>query len=509
MTHEDHNKMYENERVKVSRDQQERELAEFFASVRMPGFTATMAGKEEPSLRVGVSDAARRLAEMDRVPGQPGQRLSLWTQVKRFAGATSMVLASPRWRKPTLAAAAVLIFCGLVWAGTEIYGEYAQRLQEIANLRREYDRAWSALRFEEVIQPVVRVLPAASGGKPDRIRVELSPRIEGGLVRDVSISWGDAGDVWETVYEAQGTAKGFQAVHKYALPPAGQTRQWTLRILYAVPDVVASARRLSPDQLTSVCGVEATADGVRLLAETDIKGPAPELATSGDHKVVWLSPLSGSEAGWKVKVTLQSPTATELVTLLVRPASGNTYYVQGGARRLPGGTLESFEVQLGEPDSAIGTDFDVLAVCSNAFVPDRWSLDLSQVPHSAVVGPITLRKVAGTIHLVQGKETARDFIGVEGEIWTSHGGALLMKEGDRDRVLKAFPASNGGTRFAESLTLNQANCRAIRLLVYQEGESALQIGQSLSSLPTESWLYRCSNTADDVQRKPLEQGEGK
>ncbi len=465
--------MNTNESDNISADRQEKEMAEFFATIPIPG---------------------------------PAGRLH-----------AAAPLAAPRWRKPALAAAAVLVFGGLAWAGTELHGRYVRDLQEIARLRQEatksqaqHDQAWSALQFEEIVKPVIRVLPAESGGKPNRVRVELSPRIEEGLVRDVSISWGDAGAVWKPLYEAQGTAKGFQAVHEYPLPPAGQTRQWTLRVLYAVPDAVASARRLTPDLLTSTCRIEATADGIRLLAGAGIKGTAPELAAPGNHELTWLSPLSGSEVGWKIKVTLQSPSETEFVTLLVRPVSGNTFYVQSGARRLPAGTPESFDVQLGDgPESAVGADFDILAVCGNSFVPDRWSLDLSQVPHSAVISHITVRKAAGAIRLVQRTTSSPNGIGVEGEIGTSRGGALLMKEEGQYIVLKIFPASREGNRFAESLALKESDRQALYLLVHREGESAPQTSQIFSALPAESWLYRCGNTPDDVQRKPLEQGEGR
>lgn len=451
---------------------------------------------------------AQRLAEdMDTGPQVPQQHLCLRRWMK----------SAPRWLKPAVAATAVLVLGGLALAGVALRDKYVRDLQEITRLRQEatksqaqYDQAWSALRFEELVKPVVRVLPAESGGQPDRIRLELSPRVEEGLIREVSVSWGDAGDVWDLVYDALGAAKGFQVVHQYTLPPAGQTRQWTLRVLYTVPDAVASARRLGPDQLTSICRVEATVDGIRLLAETGLKGPAPELGAPGDHQVAWLSPLSGSEVGWKVKVTLLSPAATELVTLLVRPVSGNTFYVQPGARRLPAGTPESFDIQLGSgSESAIGADFDILAVCGGNFAPDRWVLDLSQVPHSAVISRVTLRKAAGTIHRVQGKVTAPTDIGIDGEIWTTHGGALLMKEGDQYRVLKTFSPAADGNRFAESTLLLRGDHQAVYLLVYRDGEPVLQAGQTVSSLPTESWLYGCSNTQDEVQRKPLEQGAEK
>lgn len=406
-----------------------------------------------------------------------------------------------KWRTRAAVAAAILLSCGLLGAA-ELGRRHVQTLealvrsrQETARIQAQTDELWSTFHFDEIVKPVVRVLPTESGGKPNRVRVELSPRIEEGLVRDVSISWGDSEDAWEPVYEALGTAKGFQAVHEYPLPPAGQTHQWTLRVLYAASDAAASARRLTPDQLTSACRIEATADGISLLAGPINKWAAPELAAPGNHELTWRSPLSGSEVGWKVKVTLQSPTATELVTLLIRPVSGNTFYVQPGARRLLAGTPEIFEVQLGSgPESAIGADFDILAVCGNGFAPDRWSLDLNQVPHSAVIGHITVRKAAGTIHLARSTATSPNGIGVEGEIWTSHGGALLMKEEGHYKVLKTLAASNDGNRFTEFLALKEADRQALYLLVHREGELAPQTGQTLPTLPAESWLYGCSNT---------------
>lgn len=424
-----------------------------------------------------------------------------------------------RWSRWALAACLVLA-CGLVWAGNEIHSRYVQNLrdlQEITRLRQEaaksqaqYDQAWSALRFEDVVKPVIRILPAESGGKPNRVRVELSPRIEEGLVRDVSVGWGDAEAAWEPIYEAHGTARGFQAVHEYQLPPAGQTRQWTLRVLYAVPDAVAAARRLTPDQLTSACQVEATADGLRLLVGTDVKGPAPELAAPGGFKVAWLTPTSGAEVGWKVRVTVQSPSATELLTLLVRPVSGNTFYVQSGARRLPAGTPESFDVQLGGgPESAIGADFDIVAVCDSSFLPSRWSLDVSQVPHSAIAARITVRKTAGTIRVAEAEKKSPDAVDVEGAIWTTHGGALLTKEDGHYRVLKAFPPAIDGNRFSESLPVKEAGLRDVYLLVHREGDPALEVGQTLADLPPESRLYKCGIRSNDAQTKPLEEGDGR
>ena len=140
--------------------------------------------------------------------------------------------ATMRKRFQWAAAASLVLASGLAWAGIEAHSRYIQNLrdlQEIARLRQEavksqeqYDQAWSALRFEEIVKPVVRVLPAEPGGKPNRVRVELSPRIEEGLVRDVSVCWGDPDDAWEPVYEAEGTLRQFQTVHEYPLPPAGR-----------------------------------------------------------------------------------------------------------------------------------------------------------------------------------------------------------------------------------------------------------------------------------------------
>ena len=109
--------------------------------------------------------------------------------------------------------------------------------------------------------------------------------------------------------------------------------------------------------------------------------------------------------------------------------------------------------------------------------------------------------------MVQAEKSSRDAIGVEGAIWTSHGGALLAREQGRYRVLKTFPPSIDGNRFSESLPLAGGDHPAVCLLVHGEDESRPQPGQTLHALPTESRLYECSNASHDMQQKPLKQGD--
>jgi hypothetical protein len=412
----------------------------------------------------------------------------------------------PDWMK-VAAAAVLLIACVLGWGGVELYKVHLQKVkdlrdkaeraqqetetaqQEAETAQQKYDKAWAKLRFEELAKPIIRVLPAEAGGKPNHVRVELSPRIEEGLVRDVSVCWGDSGDIWEPIYEAEGTIQSLQAAHQYTLPAEGQTSTWVLQVYFMVPDEVAAARRLPPDQLTYRCSVEATTDGVRLLPGVDAKGPAPQIAVPERPEINWLNPRTGEQVGWKTSVSLKSPTATEKVTVLVR--SGVTFYVQSGARPLAADIAESFVVQLGAGrKQEVGTEFDILAVCSDTFLPPQSVLDMRDVPSSAVVGRVTVTKAAGAIRLGVGEITDEQPVSIEGEVWTPNGAALLVREEREFEVLEVIEPSPTGSSFTKEISVPASKRDAIYLLVYKSDGIALQLGQTISEIPSDSyWLY--------------------
>jgi hypothetical protein len=396
-------------------------------------------------------------------------------------------------------AAAILIFGVLIWprpnaiakAARNAFTQTAAILEEIITRRRTYEAAWANLRFEKVVKPTLRVLMSESGGRLNFVRVELSPRVEEGLVRDVSVCWGDAGNKWEPIYEAEGNVKNFQAIHKYTLPPAGQINEWFLQVLYTVTDAVAAARRLTPDQLTSTCKVEATSDGISLLPEIETKGLTPQVAAGAQPEITWLEPASGTQVSWKTTVMLSSTSATERVTILVRPHPGSTFYVQSGGHPLSANIIEPFDVQLGaNRQQGIGRDFDILAVCSNNFKPVLPMLDMSDVPHSLVVARITVTKVAGSISIVADDTLEQGQVRIKGWIWTPNGGALLLRK-DRDfEVLETLPSSSVGSRFKNVLSVKDTGRDVIYLLVYQEDSPPLQVGQKISRTVTDSyWLY--------------------
>ena len=142
--------------------------------------------------------------------------------------------------------------------------------------------------------------------------------------------------------------------------------------------------------------VEASAEGVRLLPVRDTGAVQPKLISDAQADVSWLYPTDDAEVGWRTMAELNSGVSTERLTLLVRPRSGSTFFVQPGARSLSAGRPESFAVELGGGrELQIGEEFDILAVCSNAFRPEDWALEADEIPHSRVVGSVTVRKAAG------------------------------------------------------------------------------------------------------------------
>ena len=61
---------------------------------------------------------------------------------------------------------------------------------------------------------------------------------------------------------------------------------------------------------------------------------------------------------------------------------------------------EQFQHQLGAAYREMGEQFDILAVCSDSFMPKQSFLDMGQIPHSSVVGRVTVTKAAGSVRLV-------------------------------------------------------------------------------------------------------------
>jgi hypothetical protein len=303
---------------------------------------------------------------------------------------------------------ATAVLLGIVaWLGVSTAKEkdtLAAVLAQLGKLRQEYDTLWSALQFEEAIKPTVHLVSGEAGGITNRLRVELSPRVEDGLVREVNVSWGDAGEGWETIYDADSSERGFQVSHDYTLPAPGQTNIWQVQVAFVVPDAVARARRLTPEQLATVCRVQATADGITLLQTTMGQRTSSPAARPEQREIKWVKPDPDAEVGWKTTVVLSAPSATERVTLLVRPVTGSTFYVQPGARPLLPGRPESFVIELGGGRTLqVGETFEIVAVCSDSFLPDKWSLDMSEVPQTQIVARSVVHK-AGTEARPQGSE---------------------------------------------------------------------------------------------------------
>lgn len=220
----------------------------------------------------------------------------------------------------------------------------------------------------------------------------------------------------------------------------------------------------------------------------------PPLGATPAHlptpNITWLNPTSGTEVGWKTIVTLSSPTKTETVTILVQPHASETFYVQPGARLLFAGRPESFEIQLaGGRQQQIGTKFDIIALCSNSFKPDQWSLDSSEVPHSAAVSRVTVSKAAGVIHLTR-QQPPNDTIQVKGEIWTPNGGALVVKQNQRYKVFEILEPSPVGSQFERVVQVPSSQHNMIYLLVRQEGAPTLSVDQEIYQVPEDLyWLY--------------------
>jgi hypothetical protein len=346
-------------------------------------------------------------------------------------------------------------------------------------------------QLDQVIKPTFRILPSGGGRKEQLLRVELSPLIAEGLVQEVSVSWGDEGDAREVVYSAEGDEKNFQAIHAYQLPPSGRTLSSTAQLFFVLPEDMMGIL-LSEDDLSPKVQIEATSEGI-YLRRTNGMPPSP----MPPPEISWLSPQGGSETGWKPEVVLKSQTATERVTLLVRPHTGSTFYVQPEARPLLPGEQASFQVQLaGGRSGQIGTEFDVYAICSDSFAPSQWSIEMQEVPYLAIAGHITVRKAAGVLRLEDnsgGAETVRAW----GEIWTPDGGALAVGDGVKLTIVQTLAPSPVGSEFELSIPRSEMARGDLFLVVWKHEAPQRRAGERIS--PTtdgDCWLYAPSRTEE-------------
>ena len=140
-------------------------------------------------------------------------------------------------------------------------------------------------RFDEIIGPVVRILPAEPGLNPDLVRVELSPRIEEGLVRDVSVRSGRwRGKVGAALWGRGRHSKFPSRSTGTILPEKGRTTSLNIDGRVSLSDADQAAHRFTPDELTATCRVEATSDGIHMVPW--VGRPGPEIicrATAADN----------------------------------------------------------------------------------------------------------------------------------------------------------------------------------------------------------------------------------
>ncbi len=321
-------------------------------------------------------------------------------------------------------------------------------------------------------------------------------------MREVFVNWDNAPDKWDLIYDRQKppSERTFSAAHAYSLPPVGESRSWLLQVRFEVPDSVAAAQRLTPDKVTFRCRIVATADGLQSTLEPGDQGPEPILRQVALPQITWISPVQGAQVGFKPKVILKSKTATEKITLLVRPHSGSTFFVQPGACPLVAGISQQFEVQLaGGRSHFVGMDFDILAVCDNNFQPRQWDLDASEVPHSSAAGRVTVRKSAGRIEVAANSQEERDTLRVKGEIWTSDGGALVVKEGGQFKVTHLLEPSLTGGPFETTLKVPASQRNVIYLIVFRDGQRPLAVGAMIPEVAIDScWLYGPAKKTDSV-----------
>ncbi len=119
-----------------------------------------------PTLPLQVAAASARMPVEE--PARPRQRIRRqWWPAN--------------WERPRFLAVAASLLVVVVGGGAA-GGKYLHdKLAEIARLGQQYDQAWAELHFEETVTPIIQVLPAAAPVKTNKVRVELSPRVDEGF----------------------------------------------------------------------------------------------------------------------------------------------------------------------------------------------------------------------------------------------------------------------------------------------------------------------------------------
>lgn len=415
----------------------------------------------------------------------------------------------PSWAKVAAVIAIAVLCAGAGYlVDRALVGEKlewaANKWAKAEQAQTEWEAAFAALEFEKVTKVTVQI-------QRNEVVVKLSPRIDEGLVRDVDVCWGDSGDQWERIYEKDGRRKRFRAAHTYALPPPDDTRTWTLRVMFKVPDDVERAADLKPNRLTAVWRLKASAGGIRATPVATGEGPITELAAAEHPEIKWLKPAPESETGWLTAVELLSETDTQRVTLLVQPEGGTAFYVQGGAGPLTANKPRVFEIGLGHAVSQdIRDTFEILVVHDDHFLPARPDLrsDEGEVPQSSIISRLTVRKAAGRIEVVPPEDPATEQIRAQGEIWTPYGGALLQRTADGYRVLKVISPSPTGGPFDVELRPEEGEPCEIYLLVRPEGAPEPEVNETLLRIDPDSyWLYEPAPISSDDSAQSSNTGD--
>jgi hypothetical protein len=378
--------------------------------------------------------------------------------------------------------------------------------------------------FHELIRPPIHVVSSPPSGKLSRVRIELPTKVSSKWVRGISVCWGDKGNEWIPVDTS--TLSGNPITHEYRLSEKPVEYRLSLACYFSGPWVVDCA---NPDCVISTCVVKASAEGVYLTTMPTDATPLPgalqphqralvqEQASSSalvreqasgsalvqeqasGSALVLVGPSTRAQVGWKQNVEVQVLRDTERVTLIVRPHSWPLLYVQGSGRQLRRGVTESFQVTFGDTrEQAVGEDFDVMAVIGDSFAPptdpDGWVLESTEVPFQQAVTLATYSKAAGNLSSVMGNDGTTS-PRLKGAIWTTAGGAILMKEGMQYKVLKAFAPSPVGTVFDEPALLMPGDSRSIFLAVCKRDMPLLQKGQIMYWTPTDDryWVYGCAD----------------
>jgi hypothetical protein len=105
-----------------------------------------------------------------------------------------------------------------------------------------------------------------------------------------------------------------------------------------------------------------------------------------------------------------------------------------------------------------------------------------------VVDRIKVSKVAGTFRLGLSKILDEGLVRIEGEIYTSNGGALLLREGQDFKVLETLESSPVGSQFEKVLAVSPARHDDIYLLVDKAADPILEVGQMISKIQADSYL---------------------